>query len=406
MNNDTEDLDTEVESQDQADDGHLNMSDEDFLKAGYPADVVAPAADGADPDPDDEEQDETDEADTDEGEGSDAEADAGEGAADQASAAAATDEGGKADEGKAEETTPEAKAEAKSETPETPEAPAVKVDFEAEYKKLLAPFKANGREIAVQNVDDAITLMQMGANYNKKMAALKPNLKLMKLLENNGLMSEEKISFLIDLEKKNPDAINKLVKDSGIDPMDLDAEKASGYKQTTYTVDDREIDLDTVLDEIQETPTYNRTLDVVSNKWDVASKQVVAGAPQLLKVINDHISSGIYDLISKEIESERVFGRLSGLSDIEAYRQVGDAIQARGGFNHLVKGSSQDPGKSQSTPPKIVTPKPKVDEDKLKEKRRAASSTKPAAASAPNPDFNPLSMSDEEFSKQVNSKFL
>ena len=283
---------------------------------------------------------------------------------------------------------------------------ADKVDFEAEYKKLLTPFKANGRDIAVNNVDDAIALMQMGANYNKKMAALKPNLKLMKLLDNNGLLTEEKISFLIDLEKKNPDAINKLVKDSGINPMDIDADKAGEYKQSTYTVDDREMELDTVLDDIQSTPTYTRTLDVVSTKWDGASKKVIADQPQILKVINDHMQRGIYDIISKEVESERIFGRLNGLSDIEAYRKVGDSIQAKGGFNHLNQGSSPVQGQPQPQPV-IVVPKPvKVVDDKLNDKRRAASSTKPVAPSVKSQDFNVLGMSDEEFSKQVNNKFL
>lgn len=274
------------------------------------------------------------------------------------------------------------------------------VDYKAEYERLLAPFKANGRDISVKSVDDAITLMQMGANYNKKMAALKPNLTLMKMLENNGLLSEEKIGFLIDLEKKNPDAINKLIKDSGIDPMDLDAEKASGYKPNTYRVDEREVELDSVLDEIQETPTYNRTLEIVSKEWDGKSKQTIANSPQLLKVINSHVQAGIYDLISKEVESERVFGRLNGLSDIDAYRQVGDAIQARGGFDHLGRQGQQSTAK-----PVVVQPKPKVVQDeKIKEKKRAASSTKPAAASQTAKDFNPLSLSDEEFSKMANSK--
>ena len=302
------------------------------------------------------------------------------------------------------EAKPEVAAEEKSEEPavekaEKPEESSV--DYKAEYERLLAPFKANGRDISVNSVDDAITLMQMGANYNKKMAALKPNLALMKLLENNGLMSEEKISFLIDLEKKNPDAINKLIKDSGIDPMDLDAEKASGYKPTIQRVDDREIELDGVLDEIQETPSYNRTLEIVSKEWDAKSKQTIANAPQLLKVINSHVQSGIYDLISQELERERVFGRLNGLSDIDAYRQVGDAIQARGGFDHLGRQGQQ------ATPqPVVVQPKPKVaQDDKIKEKKRAASSTKPAAASQISKDFNPLSLSDEEFSKFASSKF-
>jgi hypothetical protein len=280
------------------------------------------------------------------------------------------------------------------------EQPAI--NYEAEYKRLLAPFKANGRDIQVNNVDDAVALMQMGANYNKKMAALKPNLKLMKVLENNGLLSEEKIDFLVDLSKKDPGAISKLVKESGVDPMDLDAEKASAYKRTAYAVDDREMELDTVLDDLQGSPTYTRTLDVVSNKWDVASKQTVSQAPQLLKVLNDHMASGIYDLISTEIERERLFGRLNGLSDIEAYKQTGDAIQARGGFNHLVK----DQGKAAPKAQEVVPPKPKVvEDDKLKDKRRAASSTKTVGSSSAEEEFNPLAMSDAEFSKRAKPRF-
>lgn len=276
------------------------------------------------------------------------------------------------------------------------------VDFEAEYKRLLTPFKANGHEIAVNSVDDAIQLMQMGANYNKKMAGLKPNLKLMKMLENSGFLSEDKIGYLIDLGNKNPDAINKLVKESGINPMDLDAEKAGDYKPKIHSVDDREMELDTVLDEISTTPSYNQTLDIVSTKWDGASKQVLANSPQLLKVINDHVSSGIYDLIAKEVANERMFDRLKGLSDIEVYRHVGDAIQARGGFNHL--GSSQ--GKPATKTPVVVVPKPKLVDESLNDKKRAASSTKPAAASTVAKDFNPLSLSDADFSKLVVDKYV
>jgi hypothetical protein len=108
------------------------------------------------------------------------------------------------------------------------------------------------------------------------------------------------------------------------------------------------------------------------------------------------MAGGIYDLISTEIERERVFGRLKGMSDIEAYKQVGDAINARGGFNHLVK----DQGKPAPKAVEVVVPKPKAaEDDALKDKRRAASSTKTAAPGAAVKDFNPLAMSDEEISK-------
>ena len=371
--------DTVVDTPVQGD--YLSMSDEEIMAAGAPAEVVQePAA----------VEEETLVS------GAVAESNTG------ALEGSATDEGAAAQAG--DESVKEAVTSTEPTEPkqETAEENTSAIDYEVEYKRLLAPFKANGREISVKSVDDAVTLMQMGANYNKKMAALKPSLKLMKLLENNGLLSEEKISYLIDIEKKNPNAIQKLVKDSGIDPMDFDAEKAGEYKPKIHTVDDREMDLDTVLDEIQDTPSYNQTLQIVSKSWDGASKQVVANTPQLLKVINDHVANGIYNIISEEVERERVFGRLNGLSDIEAYRQVGDAIQARGGFNHL--GNAQ--AKTVQAPV-VVQPKPKkVEDDKLNEKRRAASSTKPANTSqASNDDFNPLSLSDEEFAKFAAKRF-
>jgi len=281
--------------------------------------------------------------------------------------------------------------------------PVQPVDHKAIVDKLFAPFKANGKEMAVDNVDDAVALMQMGANYNKKMAALKPNLKLLKLLENNNLLSEEKLSFLIDLDKKNPAAISKLLKDSGIDPLDVDVEKANEYAPKPYTVDEREIELDTVLEEIQDTPVYSKTVSVVSNKWDAASKQVVANNPQLLKVINDHMASGVYDLISSEIERERMFGRLKGLSDIEAYRQVGDSIQARNGFAHLFKQQAPVEPAPVKEPVPVVEKAPEPD---LRDKKRAASSPKPAAPVAKQPEFNPLALSDEEFAKLVNPKYM
>lgn len=382
---------------------YLEMSDEDLMKAGPPKVVEAveqdenrddpkkdePEVDNSKPDPEkDEDEDEDDKP---EGEKPEGEEDpAGE----------KPEKEKPTDEKKSDKEDPKDPAKEKEEKKPDPEKEVV-VDFESEYKRLLAPFKANGREIQVKSVDDAIGLMQMGANYNKKMAALKPSLKLLKMLESSDLLDEAKISYLIDLEKKDPAAIQKLVSESGIDPMDLNAEEAKKYKPTTRTVNDAEIDLDTTLEDLRDSPSYTRMLDVVSNKWDAASKNIVAQSPQVLRVIDSHIASGIYDLITAEVESERVFGRLNGLSSIEAYKQVGDAMQAAGRFNHIGAPSGNPKQKE------VVQPKPKAtDDDKLKDKKRAASSTKPTgAAAAKDEDFNPLALSDADFLKAAAPKF-
>ena len=280
-------------------------------------------------------------------------------------------------------------------TSEKKEAKDSEVDYKAEYAKLMAPFRANGKDMQINNVEDALTLMKQGANYNKKMAGLKPNLRLMKMLENNELLDEQKLAYLIDLNKKNPEAVQKLIKDSGIDPLEIDTEKDTEYTPGTYTVDDTEVELDAVLDDIRGTQSFNETIDIISNKWDASSKKELLKVPKIISVLNDQVDSGIFSQITNVIEHERMLGRLKGLSDLEAYRQVGDAIQKQGGFVNQQTPTKANP---DSTPPKVN----KVQDDpKLKNQKRAASSTNGKVTTTKKEDFNPLNMSDEDFEKAV-----
>ena len=369
----TEQTEVEVTSDDNS---FLDMSDEDIMN--YDPSLLEVKEEDTDED-EPEETDEADETEDDDVEDS------------------AEDE---SDDSEAETEDPDSTDDVKDEVTEAKEEVTTTdtIDYKAEYERLTQSFKANGKEIAVANVDEAISLMQMGANYNKKMAALKPNLKLLKLLENNKLLDEAKLSYLIDLDKKNPEAITKLLKDSGIDPLDVDLEKDSEYKPNTYTVHDKELELDEVLANLQDTPTYGQTLDIVGNKWDGPSKQIVADNPQLLTLINDHVARGIYAVISKEVERERLFGRLNNVTDLEAYKIVGDNLEANGAFDHL------NPVQKQVV--KVAPLTKKAPDPKLVSKKRAASSTQKTAPSKLPDDFNPLGMSDEEFGKLVVPKFL
>ena len=378
--------------------GLLEMSDEDIMNFD-PSTFLAQA--GAS-DEGEQEEDPAAEAGEDEPEGGDEPS--GEEAQPEGEAEPA--DGGEQEEQEEEgqEPAPAEKPKGK-ETPETHKEKDVKpkeeVNYKAEYEKVFAPFTANGKQMQVQTAEEAITLMQMGANYNKKMASLKPNLKLLKLLENNGLLSEEKLSFLIDLDKKNPDAISKLVKDSGLDPLEMDVSK-SDYKPNTYTVHDREIELDSVLSDIQDTPTYSKTISIVGNKWDGESKKIIVENPQLIKVINDHMASGVFDLISNEVERQRALNRLNGVSDIEAYRLVGDEMHNRG----ALRPASQPAQKVPGTVREPVPTKPAAQNQDTRSKKLAASTPKAAAPVKNDPDFNPLAMSDEDFAKIGNPRLM
>lgn len=265
------------------------------------------------------------------------------------------------------------------------------VDYKALYEKIMAPFKANGKMIQVNTPEEAITLMQHGANYTKKMHALKPNLKMMRALENNGLLEEEKINNLIDLANKNPDAILKLVQDAKLDPMEMDTSAETTYKPQNHAVSDQEMDFHTTLEDVLSMPSGQETISMINTNWDQASKEAIYKEPQIMQVIHDQRVNGIYDRIYAEIDRRRTLGTLSTtIPLIHAYKQVGDELHSSG---QLV---AQEQPANQSKPKVLETrasnPRKAVSNG---DKARAASPTRAAPKSSPKP-FDPFALSDEE----------
>jgi len=272
-------------------------------------------------------------------------------------------------------------------------------DFESFYKEITAPFKANSKMMQISNAEDAIKLMQMGANYSRKMGILKPQLKVMRMLQDHGLVDEKKLSFLIDLNKGDPTAINQLLKDTKIDPMEINLEESKEYHRPDYSVSDSAVELDRVVEDLKGSEHFQATLDVVTEKWDGKSKQIVASQPELLNIINDHMASGIYEIVSNEVERQRMFGRLNGLSDLDAYKQVGDSLDAEGRFD------KEETPQNVTSKPRSKSTDLEADNTKIREKRRANGSTKRTAKTKSTENLNPLNISDEDFLKQFDPRF-
>lgn len=282
--------------------------------------------------------------------------------------------------------------------PVVEQATAETLTPEAFQAEILKPFKANGREMQVNSPEEARTLMQQGANYNKKMEALKPHLAIVKQLEQNGLLSDDKIGFLIDLSKKNPEAIGKLLKDSGIDPLDLDSDKVAGYKPNTYAISDEQLNLDAVLEDLKDDEHFQPVIHAVANEWDVASQKAVAAEPNVLRVLAKHKEIGVYDTITTEVERRKALGQLRSVPALQAYKQVGDEFEAAGKFAHLAK-----PAAAASLPvKKTVAAKPAkpAESQAVIDKRKAAASTATVTAKpAPAQELNILALSDDDFAK-------
>ena len=279
------------------------------------------------------------------------------------------------------------------------------VNFEAKYKEAMAPLKANGKTIEIQSMDELRQLASMGANFTRKMQDIAPHRKILAMLENNGLLDEAKLSFFIDLDKKNPEALKKLIKDSGVDPLDIDVSSEPAYQAGNHAVSDNEIAFRTVLEDLQSTPTGQETISLINSSWDQASKEELWKAPEVMATIQQQRENGIYDTISAEINRQAMLGKIpAGTPFIQAYLTVGNELNTRGVFTNLNapnnKGVQNAP--TQTTVPvtapvatRVVAPKPQVTNGAA---ANAAASTRQTQKRVL-PVVNLQSMSDDDFLK-------
>lgn len=272
-------------------------------------------------------------------------------------------------------------------------------DHKAFYESIIGkPFKANGRDIILQNPEDVIQLMQMGANYHEKMAALKPNRRILKMLENEKLLDEQTLGYLIDLHKKDPKAIAKLVQDSGIDLMEFDMEQGADYKSQHVAPPESQITLEDTVQELQSFPGFREVLTNVTSTWDAESQNVIAEHPDLLRVLNAQKEVGHFDIIVNELAREKMLGRTSGMNSLQAYSAVEQRLKAEGKLGAPVANTA--PGKTETVPAKA----PKKDNTAAKKAAAAPRQTVQNKKTLPEGD-NLYALSDEEFAKIDPSQF-
>lgn len=259
------------------------------------------------------------------------------------------------------------------------------VNYEEAYKQIFKPFKANGKEIQVKTPEEAIQLMQMGANYNKKMSGIKDQLPYLKMLEKNKLLDTDKLSYAIDLLNGDQRAIAKLVKEHDLDLFDIQEDE--DYQPSDKSVSKQEIEFQEVIQDLKNSDNYDRVIETVTEVMDNASKQFIVNNPQVMNVLDLHMAEGIYDTIWEEVERRNATGdSLNGLNSLEAYKVVGDYLNEKG----LLGGKAPENKKVIKEEKKEIT------------KRKKQATSKPKTNPKQDNDnnkINPLEMSDEEFAK-------
>lgn len=272
----------------------------------------------------------------------------------------------------------------------------IEVNYEDFYKKVMAPFKANGKTISLKNAEEAIQLMQMGANYTRKMQSIAPYRKTLLMLEKANLLDENKLSFLIDVNNGNQEAIKQLLKDKQVDPLEFNTEEQINYQPGSNRVSDAEVNFKSALDDLVSTADGLQTVQEINTNWDQASKYELYKDPQSLRAIHQQRLNGMYNQIAGEVERRKTLGIIPyDMPFIKAYISVGQEMAQQ----------RQAQSQSKNREPlavKVATPKKNViNEAKVK----SVASTTKSTPKASKQFINPLSMSDEEFMKQFGNKY-
>jgi hypothetical protein len=277
---------------------------------------------------------------------------------------------------------------------------SVDPDYEGFYKQIMTPFKANGRTVELKTPQEAIQLMQMGANYTKKMQELVPHRKMITMLQNNGLLDEGKLSYLIDLDKKNPEAIKKLLMDAKIDPQEIDTSVEANYREGNHRVTDNEVAFSSALEDMKSSPEKLGTLQVINGEWDQASKEALWNSPSIMSVIHDQREKGIYGRIVSEVSRLRMLGDIPEETPfLQAYKIVGDKMTEANAFADLYP--RKTPAAKTVVATRVQAPKPKVTNG---DRAAAASSNRSVSGTSKTLPVNPLGMSDEAFMKQFHGR--
>lgn len=268
------------------------------------------------------------------------------------------------------------------------------------YDLITAPFKADGKDISVRSPEDAVRLMQQGVNYSRRMQELKPMKNMVRMLADHGLNDISKLNHLIDISKGDKTAIAQLLKDKGVDPMDLDTTGEIGYQGNNYAGNAKDNAFRDALDNVMATPEGPALVNTIKT-WDAQSKQRIVDDPSIIGNLQELQSQGHYQKIVDELEYQRSIGYLTDVPFLQAFDRVGEAMKSAGVFDTPKKADEVAPLASAQPAP-LTSGTRKAQEPKNPEPNPHLSSTPVSTPQNQQPvkqETNYAELSDEDFMK-------
>ena len=191
-----------------------------------------------------------------------------------------------------------------------------------EQQAQTLKFKANGQEYEFSDkeiVDQFPRIFGQAMDYTKKMQAIKPWRKTIDAIEQAELGSDD-INLMIDVLKGDKDAVAEVLKRTGVDALDLDAENAN-YVAKDYGRDENTLAIKDIVDTISQDPEYVVTNSILSKQWDDASWKEMSSDPKLISLLHEDVKTGMYDIISPRMTKLKVYDG-GTKSDLDYYKDA------------------------------------------------------------------------------------
>lgn len=270
-------------------------------------------------------------------------------------------------------------------------------ESEDDKQPVRRKYKANGKEYEFS--EDEIfekfgDVFGQAMNYTQKMQTIKPWRKTIDAIEQADLTAED-INLAIDVLKGDKDAISSLLKQTGIDALELDVENTD-YQPKNYGRNDVELAIKDVVDGIKNDPEYDTTYTVLEKQWDSKSREAFVDNPEMIRQLHTDVKSGMYDTIAPIANKLKVYdgGKKSDLdyytdAAVQYFEQQEKLAQSTQKVEEKTERSNEISRVKTATKKRTATKASSA-------KRKAAAPTKKAAGAAKNIDY--LDDSDEAFS--------
>lgn len=208
------------------------------------------------------------------------------------------------------------------------------INYKEFYEKVaLAKFTANGREVeGFKNPEDLIRAQQMLHGYSDKMRVFKEFKKFIKPLEERKILeNQDKFNLAMSLIDGDTEAIKQVIKDKGIDPLELDLDNIAYVPKNTIATDTQLL-FEEVYGQARNLGIEDKFHVVLTNEFDDASLQEFMQNKAVRDDLIQHLQTGVYDVVKDEIRRMEMIdttGELDGFSTVDKYRLAVKRLQEK-----------------------------------------------------------------------------